>query len=122
MIINNKYRKVIAVLVPVLVLVLAFCTTINVFADDSSSIVETTFFGNLKDDGKGCGVYTILNLVIDILSMGVGILGVIGVIVVGIQYLTAGGNEQQTTKSKRRMAEIVIGLVPLHNGCSRVAD
>lgn len=111
MIINNKYRKVIAVLVPVLVLVLAFCTTINVFAEDSSSIVETTFFGNLKDDGKGCGVYTILNLVIDILSMGVGILGVIGVIVVGIQYLTAGGNEQQTTKSKRRMAEIVIGLV-----------
>ena len=72
MIINNKYRKIIAVLVPVLVLVFAFCTTINVFAEDSTSIVETTFFGNLKDDGNGCGVYTILNLVIDILSMGGG--------------------------------------------------
>ena len=30
---------------------------------------------------------------------------------VGIQYLTAGGNEEQTRKAKRRMLEIVIGIV-----------
>ena len=54
------------------------------------------------------GVFT---LVMDIMSIGVGILGVIGIMVVGIQYLTAGGSEEKTRKAKRRMFEIVIGLV-----------
>ena len=45
------------------------------------------------------------------MSIGVGILGVLGIVIVGIQYLTAGGNEEQTRKAKRRMFEIVIGLV-----------
>ena len=85
----------------------------SVFADDPSSAdyVETTFFGNLKDDGNGCSVYTVINSIIDIMSMGIGILGVIGIIVAGIQYLTARGNETQVQKSKRRIGEIVIGLV-----------
>lgn len=63
------------------------------------------------DDGQGSGVNDILKLVVNIMSIGVGILGVIGITVVGVQYLTAGGNEEQTRKSKRRMLEIVIGLV-----------
>ena len=45
------------------------------------------------------------------MTVGVGILGVIGITIVGIQYLTAGGNEEKTRKAKRRMFEIVIGLV-----------
>lgn len=81
------------------------------FATESSSVVETNFFGNFEDDGSGCGVYTILNLVIDILSMGVAILGVIGVIVAGIQYMSAKDSEEKTKKAKRRIFEIVIGLV-----------
>lgn len=60
-----------------------------------------------SDDGVGC----ILRLVVDIMSIGIGILGVIGITIVGIQYLTAGGNEEQTRKAKHRMFEIVIGLV-----------
>ena len=111
MVLGRKYRNIITVLIPFVILLSGFFVSANALAADSSSIVETTFFGNLQDDGKGCGVYTILNLAVDILSMGVGIIGVIGIIVVGIQYLTAGGNEQQTTKAKRRIAEIVIGLV-----------
>ena len=77
----------------------------------SSRTVETTFFGEVTDDGKGCGVYTVLNLILDIMSIGVGILGVVGVCIVGIQYLTASGNEEQTRKSRRRFFEIIIGLV-----------
>ena len=82
----------------------------NVFAD-SSDIVETNFFGNIKDDDNGCGVYTILNLVIDILSIGIGLLAVIGVTIVGIKYLTAKDSTEQTQKAKSRMLEITIGLV-----------
>lgn len=61
-----------------------------------------------KDGGT---IKEILQNVVNFLSVGIGILGTIGVTVVGIQYLTAGGNEEQTRKAKRRMLEIVIGLV-----------
>lgn len=56
------------------------------------------------------GIMCILELVIEIMSIGVGILGVIGISVSGIQYLTAGGSEEKTRKAKRRLLEIVIGL------------
>ena len=82
-----------------------------VFATDSSHVTETVFFGNVKDDGSACGVFTILNTVVDIMSIGIGILAIIGITIVGIKYLTAGGNEEQTRKAKHRMLQIVIGLV-----------
>jgi hypothetical protein len=46
-----------------------------------------------------------------VLTVGIGVLGVLGITVVGIQYLTAGGSEEQTRKAKRRLFEIIIGLV-----------
>ena len=59
---------------------------------------------------KGEGVGRILELVVQIMSIGVGILGVVGITIVGIQYLTAGGSEEKTRKAKRRLVEILIGL------------
>lgn len=53
----------------------------------------------------------VMNLIVEIMSIGIGILAVIGIIITGIQYLTAGGNEEKARKSKRRMYELVIGLV-----------
>ena len=68
-------------------------------------------------DGPDCaildcnqGIDGVLNLVVNILTIGVGILGVVGITIVGIQYLTAGGNEEKTRTAKRRLFEIVIGL------------
>lgn len=63
------------------------------------------------EKGKGGAVMGVLELVVDIMSIGIGILGVIGISIVGVQYLTAGGNEEKTRKAKRRMFEIIIGLV-----------
>ncbi len=62
------------------------------------------------DDGSGSSIMEILRLVVNIMTVGVGILGVVGITVVGIQYLTAGGSEEKTRTAKRRMLEIVIGL------------
>lgn len=70
--------------------------------------VETALI-ECKETGSGAIGRIILDI-IEILSIGVGILGVIGITVVGIQYMTAGGNEQKTTQAKRRILEIVIGL------------
>lgn len=75
--------------------------------------VETSIIGGgtVCDDGSGDSIKHILNLVVNIMTIGVGILGVLGITIVGIQYLTAGGSEEKTRKAKRRMFEIIIGLV-----------
>lgn len=62
------------------------------------------------DDNEG-GIWHILSLVLDIMSAGIGILGVIGIMVTGVQYLTAGDNEQQIKKAKNRIFQILIGLI-----------
>ncbi len=88
--------------------------TIPVFADDPNpNCVKTSIIGGgeVCDSGNGDSVIQILNLIVDIMTVGIGILGVIGITIVGIQYLTAGGSEEKTRKAKRRMFEIVIGLV-----------
>ena len=72
--------------------------------------VETSILECSDDDGNGNGIKHILNLVVEIMTIGVGIFGTIGIVISGIQYLTAGGNEEQTRKAKRRIFEIVIGL------------
>lgn len=72
--------------------------------------LESGEFSCSCEGGDGSSIMHILNLVVDIMTIGIGILGVIGISVVGIQYLTAGGSEEKTRKAKRRMLEIIIGL------------
>ncbi|MBQ6410031.1 hypothetical protein IJI18_02100 [Candidatus Saccharibacteria bacterium] len=62
------------------------------------------------EDGTSLDIPGVIMLVVDILSIVVGIAGVIGIVYMGIQYLTAGGNEEKTRKAKRRLFEIVIGV------------
>ena len=62
------------------------------------------------EDGTANSIISILDIVVNVLTIGVGILGVVGISIVGIQYLTAGGNEEKTRTAKRRMLEIIIGL------------
>ncbi|MBR2767096.1 SGNH/GDSL hydrolase family protein [Candidatus Saccharibacteria bacterium] len=73
--------------------------------------VETSFFGNMQDDGQGCGVYTILSLVVDTLSIGVAILALIGIALTGVKYLMAKGDIEQAKNAKHRMYQIIVGLV-----------
>lgn len=58
----------------------------------------------------GQGIKDLLSIIIDIMTAVVGILGVVGVTVVGIQYLTSSGDTAKATKAKRRLLEIVIGV------------
>lgn len=57
------------------------------------------------------GIKGVIVFVVNILSVLVGVVGIIGIVIVGIQYMTAGGNEEKTRKAKRRLFEIVIGMV-----------
>ena len=103
-------------LLSILVVFLSFTMLIPapVFAEDGSNCVNTAILGEggeVCDEGNGDSIMHILQLVVDIMSIGVGILGVIGITWAGIKYLTAGGNEEKTRTAKRRIFEIVIGLV-----------
>lgn len=64
--------------------------------------------GCANDDNP---ISCVIQLVVNILSVLVGVVGIIGIVIVGIQYMTAGGNEEKTRKAKRRLFEIVIGMV-----------
>lgn len=78
-----------------------------------SNGVETSILGSggCVDVGSdGAGIFSILNLVLNILTAGVGIAATIGFVVSGIQYLTAQDNDSQVAKAKMRMFQIVIGL------------
>ena len=62
------------------------------------------------DNGGDGGIFYIIHLVVNILTIGVGILSVIGISIFGIQYLTSRDNQTQNEKAKRRLYEIIIGL------------
>lgn len=82
------------------------------FADCSEKVSTSILNGDeaCKSD-DGAGIKALIALVVDIMMAGAGVLGVIGVVIAGIQYLTAAGNEEKTRKAKRRIFEITIGVV-----------
>lgn len=62
------------------------------------------------DRGDGTKIKEILKIVVRVMTIGMGILATTGIMITGIQYLTAAGNEEQARKAKRRLLEIVIGV------------
>ena len=76
--------------------------------------VETSILGNggcATDDGNGSGIIDLITFIVNVLSVGVAIFAAIGIILFGTQYLTAGGDEGKVKTAKRRLIEVVIGLV-----------
>lgn len=57
------------------------------------------------------GIDDILKLILNIVVYGLGAAAVLGVVIAGILYMTARDNETQVATAKRRLYEIVIGLV-----------
>ncbi|MDO4746958.1 MAG: hypothetical protein Q4A70_01255 [Candidatus Saccharibacteria bacterium] len=91
-----------------MIIIAALITAQPTFAATCSG-VETSL---IECEGGGdAGIWHILILTVEILSIGIGITALIGILIFGVQYLTGGGDVARTTKAKRRMFEIVIGLV-----------
>lgn len=82
----------------------------SVFGDRPNSSADVTTPSTAILD-PNLGVSGIIILVVNIFSVLIGIVGVLGIVIVGIQYLTAADNEEKTRKAKRRLFEIIIGLV-----------
>ncbi len=72
--------------------------------------VDTTFFGQVCDACDGGAVYKIIAHIIKILTLIIGPLAVIGIIIVGIMYITSSGDPARQTKAKRKLIAITIGI------------
>ena len=91
----------------VLAVAISFFINNQVFADcggASTSIINC-------DDSEENGFFVILGLIVKILTVAIGVLAAIGITIVGVQYLTARDNEEQVRKAKKRLSQLVIGII-----------
>ncbi len=82
----------------------------NVFADNDTC--ETAILPQEWCDSSD-PIMSIISFVARLLFGGMTVIAVIGVIICGIMYMTARDNEQQVAKAKKRLADVVVGLVIL---------
>lgn len=78
-----------------------------------SDCVSTSIIGGGQycDDGSGGGIIHTLEIAIDVLTFGIGTAAILGIVVSGVQYITAADNAGQMQKAKTRIFHIVLGLV-----------
>ncbi|MBR3319263.1 hypothetical protein IKG06_02020 [Candidatus Saccharibacteria bacterium] len=82
---------------------------LKIVAEESNECVKTAILGS-----GGCysgGIWGILGIAIDVLTVGIGAAAVIGVIISGIQYMTASGEPAAIAKAKNRLIQIAIGVL-----------
>ena len=90
-----------------------FKTILTLFADETETktgCVNTALFGEVCDNCNGTAVMQILASVVRIMTYGVGILAVIGLLVFGIKYITSRGDESLAIKARRHLIEVLLGL------------
>ena len=83
------------------------------FAESGCDGVKTSVLGEngcVEGTGDGSAIFSVLNVVLTVLTYGVGIAGTIGIVIVGIQYITAKDNAAQMAAAKTRLIAIVVGL------------
>ncbi len=76
---------------------------------ECASILKV-FCDDAKTDGEKA-VNDIIRFVISMMTIGISVLGTIGIIFCGYLIMTARDNEAQVSKAKKRMIEIVIGIL-----------
>lgn len=80
------------------------------FAASSCGGVDTILIDCESQNGS-TSIPEIALKVVDIISILVGIAGVIGISIFGIQFLTSKDNAEQANKAKNRLFQLIIGLV-----------
>ncbi len=85
--------------------------TVSLVLTKNTSAIQTNIFGEVKEDGTGCSVYNILVEIINVFTIGVGVIATIGIIAVGFMYMTARDNDAQVAKAKKLFSNVVIGII-----------
>ncbi len=106
------FKKIINIIATGVVALSVFLSSTIVTAQPAYAAEHTTILTSCeeKEDDEGGGIFCILNIVLEVLTYGIGIAGTLGIVISGVQYLTARDNEAQMTKAKSRLINIAIGL------------
>ena len=100
----NKYLKIAAIAVFV-VLAAGFVTT--VVTRPAMAECETA---DEWCDGNN-DIMDVVKFVVGMLAGGVTFIGIVGIVICGVMYLTARDNEAQVAKAKKRLIDVIIGVV-----------
>ncbi len=97
-------------------LVFLLCLPFLVFADESDSsgilgrlekVGESGGYSSADETSLASGLGLVANVVLSIL----GVLFIILIIFGGVQWMTAGGNEEKVKKAQERIKSAIIGLI-----------
>ncbi len=94
----------------------ALVASTNTFAANQCGGVETAIIsctqkGGLKATVENTGAWGILLLAINILTAGIGIAAIGGIVYGAILYTSAGGSPEQVKKATTIITNVVIGVV-----------
>lgn len=73
--------------------------------------IDTLLFGQVCDKCDGGAIFKVVSFFLKTVSAGVLVLAVIGIIICGVMLVTSRDNAGQVAKAKKRMIEIIIGIV-----------
>ena len=84
-----------------------------VFAADSSdeACKGVEFVGGSCDTDESAKVDSLVNDVVNILTVVVGVISVFMIMIAGFKYITSGGDSQKTSSAKDTILYAVIGIV-----------
>jgi hypothetical protein len=78
--------------------------------ETDTSVIKCT---NVDEEGgvKQTGLWSILMLVIQILTAGVGVIALAGIVYGSVLYTSAGGSQEQVKKAMTIFTNVVIGVI-----------
>ena len=76
-----------------------------------TNCIDTILFGQVCDSCDGGAIFKIIAYIIQFLTYGVAALGVLGLVIAGIVYMTSNGDPSRMTKALSRIKQVVIGLL-----------
>ncbi len=97
-----------------LVPVVSLISVTNSFAQQSCGGVQTAIISCSQGGGdqvENTGLWGILLIAVNILTAGVGVLALAGIVYGAVLYTSAGGNPEQVKRARTIFTNVVIGVV-----------
>jgi hypothetical protein len=111
---NIQYKKLYIAVAGLLLAATIFAGVFVSSADALTCGVLPTSICDAADKGgnvKGTGTWLLLKLGVQIMTAGVAILAIIGIIYAAVLYTSAGPNQEQVKKAKDMLRNVVIGII-----------
>ncbi len=110
----KRIRTILAAALLVLGMGFALAAPAAVSADDAKSVVCDSIGAGTdcsKDPSNGTNVNNLVKLIINTLSLLIGVVAVIMIMVSGFKYITANGDANKVSSAKNTLIYALIGLV-----------